>query len=54
MMKKFIRHDLGSTGLRLEKWDTQPRVGVCVGNARYFRIFEIAQKMVCFGQISMF
>ena len=27
--------------------------GICVDNAQCFRIFEIAQKMVCFGQISM-
>ena len=30
MMEKFIHHDLGPTGLRLEKWVTQPRVGVYV------------------------
>ena len=28
--KKFILHDLGPTGLRLEKWVTEPRVGVYV------------------------
>ena len=43
MVKKFIRHDLGPTGLRLEKWVTQPRVGVCVDNARCFKIFEMLQ-----------
>ena len=44
MMKKFIRHDLGPRGLRLEKWVTQPRVGdICVDNARCFRIFEKLQ-----------
>ena len=28
--EKFILHDLGPTGLRLEKWVTEPRVGVYV------------------------
>ena len=30
VMKKFIHHDLGPMGLRLEKWVTQPRVVVYV------------------------
>ena len=42
MMKKFIRHDLGPTGLRLEKWVTKPKGrGICVDNARCFKIFEM-------------
>ena len=28
--EKFICHDLGPRGLRLEKWVTEPRVGVYV------------------------
>ena len=30
VVKQFILHDLGPMGLRLEKWVTEPRVGVYV------------------------
>ena len=44
MVKKIILHDLGPTGLRLEKWVTRAQGrGICVDNARCFRIFEKLQ-----------
>ena len=54
-MKKFIHHDLGPRGLRLKKMGhpAQGR-GICVDNARCFKIFSKLLKRGIFEQVSTF